>query len=171
MTTELLVLSDTHLIPGQLDHLPDQVWDAASRADTILHAGDVMCDELLDALAARARLHAVPGNNDVKQMNDLGAGRLEALPDQLVLTIEGVELAMLHDSGPRSGRENRMQRRFPSADLVVFGHSHEPISIHTEHEQTLFNPGSPTQRRRQPRATYGWITLDLGRIEAQIIEL
>src|SRR5581483_3136520 len=150
----LLVLADTHLRAGRT--LPEAVWAAVDRADGVLHAGDVTEAELLDELASRRPLWAVLGNND---------RTLESrLPDVVEDTISGVPVAMVHDSGPRKGREARLQRRFPNARVVVFGHSHEPVDAIGLGGQRLFNPGSPTQRRRQPVATYGWLKLDRGRV-------
>jgi len=150
----LLVLADAHLRAGR--PLPDPVWAAVDRADGVLHAGDVTEAELLDELAARRPLWAVLGNND-RTLAD-------RLPTVLEETLGGVPVAMVHDSGPRQGREARMNRRFPDARVVVFGHSHEPIDAVGVGGQRLFNPGSPTQRRRQPVATFGWLKLDRGRV-------
>ena len=110
---------------------------------------------LLDALAQRAPVHAVRGNND---------GALGRLPDELVLDLGGVRIALLHDSGERRGREQRMFRRFPGADAVVFGHSHQPMATWSPQGQLLFNPGSPTQRRRAPQRTVGLLTIGAGQI-------
>jgi uncharacterized protein len=151
----VLVLSDTHL-GADLTKLPSEVWAEAERADVVLHAGDVVTQDLLDALGAFAPVHAVLGNND----RDL-AGRL---PDRLELSLGGVQVAMVHDSGARGGRENRMRRWFPGAQVVVFGHSHEPVDAVGADGQRLFNPGSAVQRRRQPRRTIGLLDLADGRI-------
>lgn len=149
----LLVIADTHLRAGR--PLPDAVWAAVDRADGVLHAGDVTEAELLDELASRRPLWAVLGNND-RTLAD-------RLPTVVEETLGGVPIAMVHDSG-RQGREARMKRRFPDARVVVFGHSHEPIDTLGVEGQRLFNPGSPTQRRRQPVPTYGWLKLDRGRV-------
>ena len=153
----VVVLADTHL-RDDLSKLPAPVWDAVERADVVLHAGDVVTGDLLDALAERAPLHAVLGNNDTAL-----AGRL---PDRLELALAGVRVAMVHDSGARAGRERRMRRWFPDADLVVFGHSHEPVDAEGLDGQRLFNPGSAVQRRRQPHKTMGLLTLAGGRVAA-----
>jgi uncharacterized protein len=150
-----LVLSDTHL-GADLTKLPSEVWAEADRADVILHAGDVVTQDLLDALGAFAPVHAVLGNND----RDL-VGRL---PDRLELSLGGVKVAMVHDSGARAGRENRMRRWFPGAQVVVFGHSHQPVDAAGADGQRLFNPGSAVQRRRQPRRTIGVLELTDGRV-------
>jgi putative phosphoesterase len=125
-------------------------------ADVVLHAGDVVTGDLLDALRARRPVHAVLGNNDKALVG--------ALPDRLELELAGVPLGMVHDSGPRAGRERRMRRWFPAARLVVFGHSHEPIDAEGLDGQRLFNPGSAVQRRRQPRRTVGRLELADGTI-------
>jgi putative phosphoesterase len=125
------------------------------RADVVLHAGDVVERSVLDALATRAVVHAVRGNNDLD---------LADLPDDLRLELGGVRVATVHDSGARAGRARRMRRRYPDADLVVFGHSHEPVDAIGEDGQRLFNPGSPTQRRRQPHPTMGVLVLERGEV-------
>jgi uncharacterized protein len=150
-----VVLADTHLRPGGR-RLPDEVLAALERADVILHAGDVVTGHLLDELAGHAPTHTVLGNND--------ADLVGALPEVVELDLAGVAVAMIHDSGTAKGRERRMRRRFPTADLVVFGHSHIPWDAPGEDDQWLFNPGSPTQRRRQPQPSYGVVDLDDGRI-------
>ena len=147
----IAVLADTHLRPGGRP-LPEVVLEELAAADLILHAGDVVDGFLLDELAMFAPVHAVLGNND----HDLG-GRL---PPRLELDCDGVAIAMVHDSGARAGRPARMRRWFPDADVVVFGHSHEPVDEPGVGEQRLFNPGSPTQRRRQPHPTMGRLTIE-----------
>ena len=150
-----LVLADTHLGPD-LDKLPSGVWDELERADVVLHAGDVVTQHLLDALGRRAPVHAVLGNNDRALV-----GRL---PDRIELELAGVRVGMVHDSGARGGRERRMRRWFPRADIVVFGHSHDPVDAEGEDGQRLFNPGSAVQRRRQPHRTLGLLDLADGEI-------
>ena len=144
------VLADTHLRTGA-DQLPDAARAHLRAADVILHAGDVVARPLLDDLAALAPTHAVLGNND----HDL----VGELPDRLELVLGGVRVAMVHDSGARTGRANRMARWFPDADVVIFGHSHDPVDEAGTDGQWLFNPGSPTQRRRQPHPTLGLLEL------------
>lgn len=154
----LVVLADTHLRDGSPRTLPADVWAAVDRADGVLHAGDVTGGDLLDALEARVPTWAVLGNNDL--------GLERRLPEVLELELEGVPVAMIHDSGARKGREARLARRFPDARLVVFGHSHDPVDGPGVDGQHLFNPGSPTQRRRQPVATYGEIVLADGGVQS-----
>jgi uncharacterized protein len=148
------VLADTHVTAGRT--LPDDVWTLLHDADVILHAGDVTSPELLDELRAVAPLHVVLGNND-----HLLVG---TVPERLTVELAGTEIAMVHDSGTRGGRERRLHRWFPTADLVVFGHSHDPVDHQGDHGQRLFNPGSPTQRRRQPHPTMGWLHLADGHV-------
>ena len=154
--TRLVVLADTHIRRGSSRRLPELVYDELARADLVLHAGDVVVAEVLDDLARFAPLHAVVGNNDPELVG--------VLPETRVDVVDGVAVAMIHDSGPRTGRERRMHRRFPTADLVVFGHSHIPWDAPGVDGQHLLNPGSPTERRRQPRATFALVDLDAGRI-------
>jgi len=152
----VVVLADTHVRTDAPGALPDAVYRALARADVVLHAGDVVVPELLDELASYAPVFAVLGNNDHAL-----AGRL---PETLELELGGVAVAMVHDSGAREGRAARMRRAFPDARLVVYGHSHQPDDAPGEGRQRLFNPGSPTQRRRAPARTYGVVHLTGGRI-------
>jgi putative phosphoesterase len=128
-------------------------------ADVILHAGDVCTATVLDELAAYAPVHAVMGNNDGPDVAAWGA------PETLEVDLGGLRVALIHDSGPATGRPTRMRRRFPGADLVIFGHSHIPLD-HAESGQRIFNPGSPTDRRRQPHGTLGLLDVADGRLAA-----
>lgn len=160
---DVLVLADTHIRRGTSRRLPPRVLDLARDADLILHAGDVVVHEVLDELGRYAPVHAVLGNNDHTLVGEL--------PETLELDLAGVRVGMIHDSGAAKGRERRMARRFPGCDLVVFGHSHIPWDSVGPHEQVLFNPGSPTERRRQPHRTAGVVRLDGGRITDRRIEI
>ena len=153
---KVVVLSDTHIRRGGSRRLPDDVYRAIASVDAILHAGDMVTGDLLEELAGFAPVHAVLGNND----RDL----VGALPETRLLDLVGVRVAMIHDSGPSKGRAGRMRRRFPDADLVVFGHSHIPIDELGIDGQRLFNPGSPTERRRQPHRTFGVLDLADGEV-------
>ena len=156
------VLADTHA-PRRWKSCPPQVAAHLRGADLILHAGDVCTAAVLDELAAYAPVRAVRGNNDGPDVAAWGA------PDTLDLDLGGLTVAMIHDSGPATGRPARLRRRFPIADLVIFGHSHIPLD-HVEHGQRIFNPGSPTDRRRQPHGTLGLLDVAEGRlIQAQIV--
>jgi uncharacterized protein len=156
------VLSDTHA-PRRWRACPPAVAAQLDSADVILHAGDVCIVDVLDELAQWAPVHAVRGNNDGPQITEWGA------PETLLLTLDGLRVGMIHDSGPATGRGQRLRRRFPDADLVVFGHSHIPMD-QTPGGLRIFNPGSPTDRRRQPRGTMGLLDIRDGQlIDAQII--
>jgi uncharacterized protein len=152
----VIVLADTHS-PRRWRSCPPAVAARLQDADLILHAGDVCTAATLDELAGYAPVRAVRGNNDGPDVAAWGAA------DTLELDLAGLSVAMLHDSGPAPGRPARMRRRFPGADLVVFGHSHIPLD-HSENGQRIFNPGSPTDRRRQPRGTIGVLQIEHGRL-------
>lgn len=154
--TRVVVLSDTHVVPGGSRQLPGAVYEHLEQADLVLHAGDVVTGDLLDELRAFAPVEAVLGNNDHSLVG--------VLPETTVIEIDGVRIGMIHDSGPRSGRAARMRRRFPDGDLVVFGHSHEPCDEEGEGGQRLFNPGSSTWKRRAPTHTIGLLELGGGAI-------
>lgn len=153
------VLADTHRRPARVGDdppLPPAVIAEIEAADVILHAGDVVSGVLLEQLARYAPVHAVLGNND----HDL----IGVLPETSELTLAGVRVAMIHDSGARRGRPRRLRARFPDSDVVVFGHSHIPVDEVGVDGQLLFNPGSPTQRRRQPHPTMGVLELAGGHV-------
>jgi putative phosphoesterase len=155
-------LADTHA-PRRWRSCPLLVADHLRGVDLILHAGDVCTAGVLDELAAYAPVQVVCGNNDGQDVVAWGA------PESLELDVEGLRVAMLHDSGPASGRTARMRRRFPTAELVIFGHSHIPLD-QTGDGVRIFNPGSPTDRRRQPHGTLGVLQIRHGRlVEARII--
>ncbi|MGH8999605.1 MAG: metallophosphoesterase family protein [Acidimicrobiia bacterium] len=160
----VVVLADTHIRPGGKRRLPDAVYEALDSADLVLHAGDVVTGDLLDELGGFALTVAVLGNNDI--------GLVGILPETRVLDVDGLEVALVHDSGPRKGREGRLRRRFPTAGLVVFGHSHIPVDAAGLDGQRLFNPGSPTDRRAQPVATFGRLVVAGGAlVEHEIVPL
>ncbi|GAA2073024.1 metallophosphoesterase family protein [Actinomadura alba] len=156
------VLSDTHA-PRRWRFCPPRVAERLRDADLILHAGDVCTPDVLDELTAYAPVHVVAGNNDGPDVAAWGA------PERLELELDGLAVAMVHDSGAATGRTRRMRRWFPDADLVVFGHSHIPLD-ETGDGVRIFNPGSPTDRRRQPHGTMGVLTIADGRLtQARII--
>ncbi|MGX7825806.1 metallophosphoesterase family protein [Actinokineospora sp. 24-640] len=156
------VLSDTHG-PRRWRGCPPAVAGHLADADLILHAGDVCAAAVLDELAAYAPVHVVLGNNDGPDVAAWGA------PETLDLTLDGLRVGMIHDSGQAAGRAARMRRRFPDADVVVFGHSHIPMDVDTGGVR-IFNPGSPTDRRRQPHGTIGlWRITDGALVEARIV--
>ncbi|WP_420117906.1 metallophosphoesterase family protein [Micromonospora sp.] len=143
----LLMIADTHR-PRRARELPDEVWAAVDAADVVLHAGDWVEVELLDRLADRARrLVGVYGNND-------GPDLRARLPEVAEVELAGLRVAVVHETGPKTGREQRCAARFPDRDLLVFGHSHIPWDSVAPGGLRLLNPGSPTDRRAQPYATY-----------------
>ncbi len=151
----LLLLSDTH-VPTRAKDLPAVVWDEVARADVVIHAGDWMAVTLLDALADRAaRLIACWGNND-------GADVRARLPERADATLAGLRFTVTHETGAAAGREARMSRLYPDTDVLVFGHSHIPWDTTSATGLRLLNPGSPTDRRRQPHCTYMTATADDG---------
>jgi putative phosphoesterase len=154
--THVVVLADTHIRRGSRRRLSDAVRAELERADVILHAGDLLVPEVLEELHGFAPVHAVLGNNDHELIG--------CLPEQLVVDIEGVRIAMVHDSGARAGRAGRLRRRFPDAAVVVFGHSHLPVDELGIDGQRLLNPGSPTERRGAPHRTLGRLGLVDGRV-------
>jgi uncharacterized protein len=161
----LAVLSDTHL-PRGARRLPDLCLEHLRAADVILHAGDFVALSVLEELEAIGPpVCAVHGNVDEPEV-------ALRLPAARMVEAEGARIAMLHDAGAAAGRLERMRRRFPDADAVVFGHSHIPL-----HEQDfdgsfqIFNPGSPTARRRQPRHTMGLCHAERGNLRFDLVDL
>jgi hypothetical protein len=155
--TEIVVLADTHIRRGSARRLPPAVYAALERADLVLHAGDVVTGVLLEELNGFAPTVAVLGNNDTELTGQL--------PEERLLTVEGLRVALVHDSGARKGREGRLRRRFPTADLVVFGHSHTPVDAEGVDGQRLFNPGSPTETRPAYRGLgFGRLRIDAGEL-------
>jgi putative phosphoesterase len=143
----LLLTSDTHL-PVRAKVLPEELLAGIDRADVVIHAGDWVDSATLDLLEARARrLVGVYGNND-------GADLRARLPEVARVELEGLRLGVVHETGPTRGREQRCAERFPDLDVLVFGHSHIPWDTTAEGGLRLLNPGSPTDRRRQPYCTY-----------------
>src|ERR1700751_452949 len=160
----IVVLSDTHA-PRRWKSGPPAVAAQLRGADLILHAGDVCTAAVLDELAQYAPVTGVVGNNDGAAVAAGGAAETASL------TPEGLRVAWIHDSGPAAGRLPRMRARFPEAELVVFGHSHIPLDTADE-TLRIFNPGSPTDRRRQPHGTLGVLrVMDGAVVEARIVEV
>lgn len=143
----LLLIADTHL-PARARELPPQVWAEVAAADVVVHAGDWVEVALLDELEARSkRLIGVYGNND-------GPALQARLPEIARAELGGVRLAVIHETGAKQGREQRCDAQFPDTDVLVFGHSHIPWDTVAPSGLRLLNPGSPTDRRRQPYCTY-----------------
>ncbi|HVW44046.1 MAG TPA: metallophosphoesterase [Amycolatopsis sp.] len=143
----LLIIADTH-VPKRARALPDLVWREAEAADVVIHAGDWVDAALLDELEARTRrLIGVYGNND-------GPALRARLPEVAHADLDGLRLSVVHETGAAKGREQRCAAAFPDTDVLVFGHSHIPWDTVTGTGLRLLNPGSPTDRRRQPDCTY-----------------
>ena len=155
------MISDTHL-PKRAKVLPAEVWAEVERADVVLHAGDWVSVDLLDELQDRARrVIGVFGNND-------GAELRARLPQVAQAEFDGIRFAMIHETGPATKREERMDAQFPDTDVLVFGHSHIPWDTVTPRGLRLLNPGSPTDRRRQPVCSYLVVSTDGGQLSAQL---
>jgi putative phosphoesterase len=153
----LLMISDTH-VPARARRLPEEVLEAVDAADVVFHAGDWIDTATVDLLEDRSRrLVAVYGNND-------GLALRERLPEVAEVELQGCRFAVVHETGPASGRERRCAARFPGIDVLVFGHSHIPWDSVAPGGLRLLNPGSPTDRRRQPFATYMTAVLEDGRL-------
>jgi putative phosphoesterase len=160
--TRLLIISDTHL-PARAKDLPGEVWAAAEAADVVLHAGDWVSVDLLDRLEERARrLIGVYGNND-------GPALRARLPEVARAELGGLRFAIVHETGPARGREERCAAAYPDDDVLVFGHSHIPWATAADNGRPnglrLINPGSPTDRRRQPFCTYITATVEGGELQ------
>jgi putative phosphoesterase len=144
--------------------LPAALFAPLRRADLVVHAGDVTAAGVLEELARFAPLHVAMGNNDGASVRRYGAR------DVQIIDVETVRVGLIHDAGPRLGRGRRMRRLFPDVDVVVFGHSHIPLDLVDEGVR-LFNPGSPTWKRRQPAPTYGVIEVAGRRMRSRIVAL
>ncbi len=143
----LLLIADTH-VPKRARDLPAHVWDEVATADVVVHAGDWVTPDLVDALESRAaRLVACWGNNDGPELR-------RRLPERADVLLAGLRFTVVHETGAATGRETRMSRLYPDTDVLVFGHSHIPWDTTTETGLRLLNPGSPTDRRRQPFCSY-----------------
>jgi putative phosphoesterase len=161
---KVVVLSDTHA-PRRWKSCPPAMAEHLRTADLILHGGDVCTAAVLDELGQYAPVRAVVGNNDGPDVAAWGA------KPTLEAELDGLPVAMIHDSGQVTGRLGRMRRAFPQARLVVFGHSHIPLDEHDDRLR-IFNPGSPTDRRRQPHGTIGVLRIESAElVEARIVEV
>jgi putative phosphoesterase len=158
------VVSDTHMPRGGR-RLPDRFVELIASADLLLHAGDFMTTAVLRELEAIGPpLAGVHGNVDDAQLRRM-------LPAERIVEADSARIAMIHDAGPRPGRLARMRRRFGDrADAVVFGHSHLPLHEQADDGFQLFNPGSPTERRRAPSHTMGLAHVDGAAVEFELIE-
>ena len=165
MPLNLVLIADTHL-PKRARKLPEQVWRAVEDADVVFHAGDWVEAALLDEFEHRSRrLLAVYGNND-------GSDLRRRLPEAASTTLDGVRFAMVHETGQAKGRELRCEALYPDADVLVFGHSHIPWDTVSPGGLRLLNPGSPTDRRRQPACTFMEAVVDGGRLaDVRLVEV
>jgi putative phosphoesterase len=162
MTTRLLLLADTH-VPQRAKALPAEVWRAVDEADLVVHAGDWVDVTLLDAMESRARrLVGVAGNNDHGSLRE----RLREVAD---IEVEGVRFGVVHETGQARGRETRCEAAYPGLDVLVFGHSHIPWDTTSPSGLRLLNPGSPTDRRRQPFCTYMTATVHEGVLSSVVL--
>lgn len=155
MALNLVLIADTH-VPKRARGLPAQVWTAVENADVVFHAGDWVEAALLDEFERwSSRLLGVHGNNDGPELR-------RRLPRMATATLGGIRFAMVHETGPAKGREARCDALFPDADVLVFGHSHIPWDTVSPNGLRLLNPGSPTDRRRQPACTFMEAKVDAG---------
>ena len=160
----LAIVSDTHL-PRASRRLPGACVARLREADLILHAGDLVALEVLDDLKAIGPpVAAVHGNVDAAEVR-------RALPAERVVEAGGAKIGLVHDAGPATGRLGRMARRFPDCDAVVFGHSHIPLLERDDAGFQIFNPGSPTNRRRQPAHTMGMAEVADGAVTFELVVL
>jgi hypothetical protein len=159
---QIAIISDTHMPRGER-RLPEACVARCRAADLIIHAGDLVRMSVLEDLEVLGRVVAVHGNVDDVAVR-------AALPERTELDCDGARVAVIHDAGPAKGRLGRLRAWFPGADAVIFGHSHIPL--HERHGAfQIFNPGSPTERRRAPHHTMGVATICAGRLEFELIEL
>jgi uncharacterized protein len=159
----IAIIADTHMPRGSRA-LPEACVDMCARAGAIVHAGDFSGAEVLDELQDLARLGgrqrpfvAVHGNVDAPDV-------VRRVPGRVEVELAGATVGVIHDAGPRRGRLERMRLEFPEADGVIFGHSHMPLH-EREGAFQIFNPGSPTERRRAPARSMGMALVENGRIE------
>ena len=161
--TQLLIMADTH-VPKRARDLPSHLWAAVDEADVVVHAGDWVDVRLLDELERRAgRLVAVYGNND-------GPALSSRLPLLARVELDGLRLGVVHETGDAKGRERRCDELYgDDLDVLVFGHSHIPWDTVTPRGLRLLNPGSPTDRRRQPHCTYLTARVDDGELHDVVL--
>ena len=158
----LLLIADTH-VPKRARDLPARVWDEVDSADVVMHAGDWVDPQLLDALEARAtRLVACWGNNDGPELR-------ARLPERAEVTLDGLRFTVVHETGGSAGRDARMAAAYPDTDVLVFGHSHIPWDTTAATGLRLLNPGSPTDRRREPHCTYTTATIADGALSDVVL--
>jgi putative phosphoesterase len=160
---DIAIISDTHMPRGGR-RLPAECVSRLRDADLIVHAGDLMTLSVLHDLQELGDVVAVRGNVDDATVRAV-------LPATAAIEAAGARIAVVHDAGPARGRLARMRGRFPDADAVIFGHSHIPLHERAEDGFQIFNPGSPTERRRSPRHTMGLARVRASMIRFELIEL
>jgi putative phosphoesterase len=160
---EIAIISDTHMPRGGR-RLPDECVARLRRADLIVHGGDLMALSVLRELESYGRVVAVHGNVDDPELRG-------ALPASTVVEVDTAALGVVHDAGPARGRMARLRAWFPDADAVVFGHSHIPLHERAPDGFQIFNPGSPTERRRSPRHTMGLAQVRGGEVSFELLAL
>jgi hypothetical protein len=159
----IALISDTHM-PKGTRRLPDECVERLGAADLIVHAGDLVELHVLEQLESFGPTVAVYGNVDSPEART-------QLPETAQIETGGATIAVIHDAGPARGRVERLRARFPDADAVVFGHSHIPVHEQAPDGFQLFNPGSPTERRRSPRHTMGIATVRDGKPAFELVVL
>jgi len=163
LTVRIAIIADTHMPRGGR-RLPEACVRRLGAADLIVHAGDLMALSVLRELESLRPVVAVRGNVDDVEVR-------AALPETAIVPAAGVKLGVVHDAGPARGRLARLRARFPGCAAVVFGHSHIPLHECDGDGFQIFNPGSPTERRRAPRHTMGWAQADASGVRFELIEL
>jgi hypothetical protein len=159
----IAVISDTHM-PQGARRIPAACVERIRASDLVIHAGDIATREVLDDIAAIGPpVAAVQGNVDSAELREL-------LPEARVVDADGARIAVVHDAGPAGGRLKRMRKRFPDTDAVVFGHSHIPLH-ERDGDFQIFNPGSPTERRRAPRHTMGLARAAGGSVDFELVDV
>ena len=159
----IAILADTHLPRGKR-RLPDSCIERLERADLIVHAGDFVTLAVLEEVRSYGEVVAVHGNIDDQAVR-------AAVPQKATFKADGATIAVIHDAGPRTGRLNRVRRRFPNTDAVIFGHSHIPLHERAPDGFQIFNPGSPTDRRRARHHTMGLARVSQGAVGFELVHL
>jgi putative phosphoesterase len=159
----IAIISDTHM-PRGWRRLPDECLVRLRAAELILHAGDLIRLSVLRELQGYGEVIAVAGNVDDADVRAV-------LPTRREVEVAGVRIGLIHDAGPAAGRIARLRRQFPRQDAVIFGHSHIPLHESSLDGFQIFNPGSPTERRRAPTHTMGMATVQAGRVSFELVEL
>ena len=159
----IAIIADTHLPRGKR-RLPPNCVERLMEADLIIHAGDFVTLAVLNELRSYGEVVGIHGNVDDQEVR-------AALPQTTAFNLDGATIAVIHDAGPRIGRLGRLRHRFAEADVVIFGHSHIPLHEQAEDGFQIFNPGSPTERRRAPRHTMGMARVLGGSIDFELVNL